>query len=595
MILKPNRIVFILIVCFLFLVLFCSMFIYDSFQKSNIKYWEVFIKNFAYEKNNLLLLTFFKGSGREINIDKLNFKHLEYMISEDKSLYELHLTGLMILSVNNNIIYDQDLNRDNNFSSVSIDLIQEKIEQNLQLNEITIKHIQNNGSKFSLVICPLFNSYFEHKQSIVYIFNNDYLYEKSLPFKTTFYFGVILLLTFMISVKIIQLVYSRYIKNICNFIEKDVLIKNTVNPYKLKYFKPFDKLEKNITYLSAQKRELENKYLQISERFHYLISLTGEGLIMEDEEGFIYFCNNRFAKILDYEDESEIIGKKFIDLLYDKNSLDNYENETKFRNYKPQTTYSVNLITKKGFKKECLLTGSLIKDVNDNIIGYYGAITDISSLNSFNQDELDLANLKSEIVNQQQNPIVILDIHENIYEVNEAFINYIKQNKSDIIGHEFIKTVKNFEIETMWSNKNNVLNGSFELFEPSLNKWYYVLIKKVEYKNQDYLILIFLNITNIRRYEIYHKFILEDIKGFFFITNLKNKVIYLSPSFPKITGNPEGWFDNYFNSLINLSENKKLNTSEPMVVSHFKNRYEFNVNQLQTGSSSMKLYLAILK
>ncbi len=595
MILKPDKVIYSLIVIFLVFSLLSSIITYKAFQKNNLKYWEQYIKNFSQEKNKMLLLTFFSESGRIIDINNLNYYYLNTLISEDKSFLELKLAGMFLVTVNNVTIFSLDLDRDRNFKDVPKNLINDKIKDSLILNDITVKHFTNNGSNFSLVISPFYNSHYEHKYNIVYVYNNDYIYEKSLPFKTTFLVSFGLFFVFLLIMKIIQFTYAGYINNISKFINKDVLLKNDVNPYKLSYNKPFDSLETSITYLSAQKRELENKYFEVSERFHYLISLTGEGLIMEDEEGFIYFCNNRFAQILDYADESELIGKKFIDLIYDTKSIESYENETKFRNYKPQTTYSISLITKKGFKKECLLTGSLIRNSANNVIGYYGAITDISSLNSFNQDEMELVRLKAEAINQLQNPVVILDRHDIVYDLNDAFVSYIRLKKSDILGIEFSKLIKNFEIENIWENISKVANSSFELFEPSLNRWYFVIVKKINFNNQPYQLIYFINTTTIRRYEMFHKFILDEIKGFFFITNFKNKLIYLSPSFTNITGNPESWFENYFNSLVNLSDNKKFNFSDTMVISHFKSRFEFNVIQLQTTSESMKLYMAILK
>lgn len=591
MILKPNKVLLILSL-FCFIIIFTvTVSVYYSFQKNTITLWEAFISKYVAEKNLFFNNSFFQNVNSLNDYYKLNYNYFKKILEQDDTLESYSLSGLFIYTVDGSKVFSQKLSNQKHFEYLTESQIFDSVKKYIYLNNVTVKHITVNGSKFSLVVAPLFNSYKTHYITVVYLFNNDYLYSKNSPFNAIIFMGWGLFIVFIMIIITLLFVYKKYINDITHFIEFNVFEKNANNPYKLHFLKPFDSLERKITYLISQRKELEVKYFELTERFHYLISLTGEGLVMEDDEGFIYFCNNRFAKILDYEDESELIGVKFIELLYDEDELRKYEIETKFRQLKPQSTYRLGFVTKKGFRKECLLTGSLILNNQNEVIGYYGAITDISGINSFNQSETELLSIRSAVVDQFTSPIIVTDNDDIICDVNDAFINFINKPKSDLISIHFEDIIKGYEIEKSW-NSNTL---GFELFEPSLNQWFYVSTRKVQHNSKWFKLIVFFTINHLKKQQQYHKLILDDLKGFFFITNKENYVLYVSPSFTRITQNPESWFNNYYNSLINLSKNKSLSLMDSMVITHHKTKFSFKISQISTESSSLNLFLATLK
>jgi len=379
--------------------------------------------------------------------------------------------------------------------------------------------------------------------------------------------------------------------DISKYIDFCIIEKNKPNPYTLSYVPPFTNMAQKISYLISRKNELEKKYLEYSDKFYHFINLTSEGLVMEDEIGYIYFCNKRFAEILDYETESELLGLKMTDLFYDPEDTETYKSGLNISHISIQASNKVNFVTKNGMKKEVVLSKKAILNNQNLVLGFYCSITEVIGVSTFNYSQSEIHNLRSNVYERYGNPCVILDHNDRVVDVNEAFLNFVNKNRSSLISQYFIDTIKGFEFERSWHPNLR----DFELFEPTVNKWFQVVIKNILVHNNSYKFVHCLIIDQFKKQDKYKKMILEDFRGFFFITGKNAVVLYVSQSFTTITHNSEEWFVSYYSDLINSSLNKSQNLTDTITISHRKIKYEFKIAQLFTNNDDMKLFQAILK
>jgi hypothetical protein len=156
-----------------------------------------------------------------------------------------------------------------------------------------------------------------------------------------------------------------------------------------------------------------------------------------------------------------------------------------------------------------------------------------------------------------------------------------------LVSKEFEVIIKGFELEKTWSA--NAL--SFELFEPTLNQWFFVHSSHITVNRKTYKLICLFDIDFLKKQQKHISLLLNDYYGFFFITNKQDQVIYVSPSFNKITSNNETWFINYYQSFVLLQKD----TTDKMVITHQKAKYEFTITKLFTNSESLNLYQGILK
>jgi PAS domain S-box-containing protein len=353
--------------------------------------------------------------------------------------------------------------------------------------------------------------------------------------------------------------------------------------------KPFDQLESKLTFLISHRKELEKKYLDLSDKFFYLIQLTTEGIIMEDDLGYIYYCNKRLAKILGYNDESELIGLKFSNLFCEKDEATHYQNEVNVRKMKVSYSYKLALRAKNGERKDCRLTASVMMNSTGDVIGYYGTIIDVSGVSTISDHQMQMLQLRNLIVENTLNPTVVLDENDFVVDANYSFINYAGKNRSDVLQNSFENVIKGLEIE------NTYFPGidEYEFYDPAQNQWYFMTVRRMRYNHKDYKVIAFFIIGHLKNQLQYHKLIFDDFRGFYFITNKKNQINYISPSFFKITHHTEGWFRSYYASLI---QNKMLNLFEPItIITPNKLKLEFKLTQLYTNNESLVLFQATQK
>jgi len=586
---KPNQTLVFSIIFLFFSIFFVYTRIYNITLRSAIQTWDVFISHYITEKNRSFTSTFFQNANNLHVFNTLNYNYFKRILEEDISLNSFDLAGISIYDVNENFIWSHKLPSQVQTYHISDAEIFSFIKEDLMKNNVTIREFRSGKSNYKIICAPLTNTFHAHYASLIYIFNIDKYYQRTFGQNEVAFLGILLFFVCFGVVFIRDYIYKKCIRDLNGFIDSNAIGKSKLIQNDLRNVRPFNLLSKKISSLLAQNKDQDSRYIKINQKFFDFANLTQEGWIMEDSVGFVYFCNPKFLEILEYDDESEIIGTRFANLLYDEQEVERYNSkyDQKFSTHLHRT--KITFISKKGTKVECRQQMKQLKGDDGEVIGFCYTISDLSSFYSSNPEVSHLFEIRSASFEHNINPVVIIDADLNLVDCNTSFINYINKERASIITLPFKDTVEGFEIANHWDESLQ----NFEIFEPSLKKWYYIHhnLLLIDYKN--YVIINFYDIDLYRKDYIYITYILEEIKGFFFITNKQDQVIYISPSFKRITQNTEEWFKNYYN-LMKFSNPNQDRLSD-MVINYKKLKYDFSLIEIKTEMENINLYQAFLK
>jgi len=586
----PIKTIIYSIVVFTICMLIGTIMLVAIIRDENNKTWQLFISRYLIEKNETIYDQYISAKEEANLLKQINFYSLDQYLDNERTFDDYNLQGMMIYEANEGIVHSYNRNLDSNI--IENPIIIKGIANKAHTVETIIERVKVSGHLYSIVTLPLWTISKRHHITTVYIFDlsKSILRDSSIPFVSS-----IVLYFFIAFIGVMVLVYisyASYIKNIVVYIEQNTFKTNTPSSMRLRYLKPFDILEQKLSFLISHRKELEERYTEINERLYYMVHLTKEGIIMEDKYGLIYFCNQQFAKILDYDDEIELIGTKFTDLIIDEVEMNRYQKEVKLRQMKANYTYDLTLRSKNGHKVLCRLTANIVTEADGSVKGYYGTIMDISGTSTFSISEVQTYKIRSICIETNPNPIVLINDSNFIQDANDAFIDFVNKKRGEVISKVFDDVIKDHELEKIYVPEI----GEFEIYEPKKNQWYFGINRPLKFDNKDFHYLVLYSFGYLKTKTPYHKTIFEDIRGFFFITTKSNQVQFLSQSFYNITKLPQEWFVEYYNSLIQASPTKTLNLFEPMIIMGANQmRLEFKLTQLYTYSGSFLVYQAIQK
>ncbi len=592
---KPKAIYRFLLVVNSVLIIFTTIFFFFLLQKQFINHWQRSVKVLVHEKNQNFNFLFFKNQTNLSNNSYINFDYFTNLLNIDNSLREHHFVDLFIINMNQDIIYRYNDNTPQ-FSKMyyTTDQILYLIKSEYNSIEIKSYNLEQDGNYYLIVVSPLINNQGYRINSIIYIFDYSFIMKKVFPFYMPVIMIIVLILFMLLSNYLSANYLILYLNQITNYISYHIF-RDQGKPGNLRFSYPFNQLENKVTYLVAQRKELEDKFLDLNQKFNLLINQTNDGIMLEDTEGYIFYCNKKMEIILGLESDSEILGRRFKELLTDNDSLRKYELEHQFRHLKPTTSYRLSFTNKKEVKKQILISVSATHNNHQEIIGYYSAVTDLSDLETMSNEKQSLQKLRSTIMDLSAIPSILYDNDFKVVDLNQEMINFIQKPKKDLVSFNIKNTINDLDFYNVINQADLSSDFQIEVFEPKMNKWFYVMNTTYSIDEDIYHQLFFIDITLFRKEESFHQFILNDVKGFFFITNLQNKVIYVSPSFNAITHNPIDWFSNYYQSIYQVVEKKNQEFFDSFIISHGKNRYEFSVHRIATTSNTTNLYVCILK
>ena len=587
----PKRAIILVVVAFLVSIILLGITQFYTMRNENERAYIKLFTAIAEEKNMHLRNTFFDNVE---DIENINWYNFRVIIDNDTVLRNLNLVKLNVYDTNDVLICSYIRNM------VNRDVIDDEtfvLPYKVSAYKITDVSIKESlYSKIGVVSTSLF---FNSSESIllphlhlVYVFDMSDAKIHFFKFYKTSWVWFLVAIVFLLSLYFLYHVLEKNISNITKYIDYCVNKKSVENPYKLTFNQPFSFLSNKISFCISRTIDLEKQFLNESNNFYNLFNLCDDGLAMEDTSGYIFHCNKKLQEIFEYDRVDDILGLRITDLLYKKSNTDKLDNRLIDTVLNISSNNKVDFLTKNGSKKECIVTKKAMTDEQNNITGYYYVIKDIEGISTVSYGQTELQSLRSKIYDQLMMPIVILNDESNILDVNEAFLNVVNKSRNFVITKSFLDTIKGFELEHRWYPGTKEV---IEVFEPIVCKWFYVITKTAIIKNAAYSIIQGYIIDNYRKGQQYNKLIFDDFRGFFFVTNKEYEVVFISPSFLKLTSHSEEWFVDYYKSLLTISLNKSQNLIEAFTIPVKNTKLEFRVTQLYTDVDTMLLFLAVLK
>ena len=187
--------------------------------------------------------------------------------------------------------------------------------------------------------------------------------------------------------------------------------------------------------VTIRKKYKESLHAQ-KEKYSSIIANMNLGLLENDLEDKIVFCNQSFSEMSGYTQE-ELIGKKATDLFLTKKSRSHYEERIKNRDPEKADSYELAVKNKLQNIRHWLISTAPNVDVKGNKTGSVGIHLDITHIKELEeQKEQLLKNLEKQ--NQQLNEyahIVSHDLKSPLRNIS-ALLSWTKEDFRDKLGEE---------------------------------------------------------------------------------------------------------------------------------------------------------------
>lgn len=129
----------------------------------------------------------------------------------------------------------------------------------------------------------------------------------------------------------------------------------------------------DITQIEADLNALEES----KTRYRILVENMNEGLAIDDENGKLTYVNRAFCKMLGYEPE-ELVGKTWTGLTEEMDQI-GFKKKRDERKKGVSASYELTWISKTGEKVPTIVSATPFHDREDNFVGTFAVITEISA------------------------------------------------------------------------------------------------------------------------------------------------------------------------------------------------------------------------
>lgn len=485
----------------------------------------------------------------------INPFQMEKLISTHTDLAEYGFENLLILDTKNNVLFNYSDEKKNYFY-LPKDL--SFLNDYIFLTNPTIFDYKIEDKNFCLVFLPIIERNGNHKLNSVYFFN--YNRPRSEVMRMAYLTSILLSMVYLGLLFSLHIFHSKVTDsiNIINqSIESQVYNRENQTKLQFKYIRPFQVLERKIAFIIANLKNSQEKFFELSEKFNLLVENSNDGIIIEELDGRISFCNSRLISLLGYESESDIVGRRFTDFITGTESLERYANETALREEVKSSAYKLNFSKMDGTKLSCLISGNAIYDRNGKLAGSYGAITDITEIESKEKEKQSVQQTLNEYLNLTEEVFILIK-NKTIINTNNSFPNVFNLTKNEVINVDYTTALKNFK--EFITHLDLLLNqvkktAKMEYFEPQLNLWFLLSLTHID---SDLFTVTIQDITDLRKDEEFHKYIFEYSSSFTVITTQEKKLVFVSKSFSGITGYDSIWLSYNFNNIFTAQNQQTI-------------------------------------
>lgn len=130
--------------------------------------------------------------------------------------------------------------------------------------------------------------------------------------------------------------------------------------------------------IALDRKQKEKELIESEERFRRIVATANEGIVSLDADWRIVYANEHFARMVGYAIE-DLPGKAYENLIYNEDIPD-FTAHKKERSQGVQKNFERTFKTKNGTLLRALVSATAILDDNNQFIGSFGMITDITAL-----------------------------------------------------------------------------------------------------------------------------------------------------------------------------------------------------------------------
>ena len=182
--------------------------------------------------------------------------------------------------------------------------------------------------------------------------------------------------------------------------------------------------------ISGHKR-VEEALRESEERYRSLFEGSRDAIYTSSQQGEILDANQSMLDLFGYSRE-EIIGLKARETYVHPEDRLKFQQKIEREGF--VRDYEIKLRKKDGREMDCLLTATVRRTGDGNILGYQGIIRDITERKRA-EEALKESELKYRtLIESSTDAILLLDVERNIVTCNQAFLNLFGYQKGEIEG-----------------------------------------------------------------------------------------------------------------------------------------------------------------
>ena len=183
----------------------------------------------------------------------------------------------------------------------------------------------------------------------------------------------------------------------------------------------------------SERKRSEERLKSTEEKYRLLFERVQQGLFISTREGKFIDCNQAMLDMLGYESKED-----FLSLDITRDVYANPDDRKTFQELVEENgvvkDFDVEFRKKDGQKVTILLAGSIVRDLDGNIIGYEGINTDITEIKNIEHDLRQTNDFLRNLIESSVDGIIAADIKGNILIFNKGAEKLLGYNAQEVIG-----------------------------------------------------------------------------------------------------------------------------------------------------------------
>lgn len=187
----------------------------------------------------------------------------------------------------------------------------------------------------------------------------------------------------------------------------------------------------------SERQQAENQIRKNEEKYRTLVETMNDGLAVIDKDFILTYVNDKLCEMTGYSRDG-IVGQSALKLMseatVDGVNPDIFREEVRKRREGGRGSYEMEITRKDGSRIIVNISPQLITDIEGNIDGSFGVITDITERKRAEEALRESQEKLRTVFDSIGDGITVLDLAGNIVDVNETVLRIKGYDREDVIG-----------------------------------------------------------------------------------------------------------------------------------------------------------------